>query len=236
MEYKLISYILGEQTVMPGVLPMPKLRAVTRMCKCPEGFGKTDIRWESFNNVSFLEICTHAGTHIDVPFHIDPEGLTVDAVKISDFIFDNPLFIECPKNDYEKITEEDLIPYEKQLAKSDFLLIYTTFSKYRQSDPKRYKEKQPGFSVDAAKYLMGNFSLKGLGIDVLGIENIDEARKLKPPFPAHRILLKNHRRFILLEDANLAILKERKIYRLYVIPLMVEGAEASPVTAFAEVE
>jgi len=236
VEYILISYIIGEETVMPGVLPMPKLRAIARMCKCPEGFGKTDIRWESFNNVSFLEMSTHTGTHIDVPFHIDPQGLTVDAMKISDFIFDAPLFIECPKSDYEKITKEDLIPYEDQISKSDFLLIYTTFSKYRQSDSERYKERQPGLSVDAARYLAEKFSLKGIGIDVLGIENISEAKRASPPFPAHRILLRNHKHFILLEDANLSVLKGRKIHKLFIIPLMVEGAEAVPVTAFAEVE
>lgn len=236
MEHVLISYVIGKETVMPGVLEPPKLRAIARMSKRPEGFGETDIRWEFFNNVSAIEMPCHTGTHIDVPFHRDPTGLALNAMDLSDFIFYHPLFIECPKNDNEKITVEDLVFYEKELKESDFLLIYTTFSKYRKTDHDRFKNKQPGLSVDAAKYLVNNFTLRGIGIDVLGVENIPEALQVRPAFPAHEILLSDHKRFIVLEDANLSALQGKKINKLYVIPLFVEGAEAMPVTAFAEVE
>jgi len=229
-----ISYLVSKDTVMPGTIPPPKLRARSRMAKCPDGFGETEIRWGSYNNTSFIEICTHAGTHIDAPFHVDSNGLTIDSFDFADFIFDSPLLLELPKGDLEKITRDDIAAYKDELEGSDLLLVYTGFSKYRKSDPDRYQKKQPGFSVEAAKYLVDNFpSLKAVGIDLMGIENIGKA---KPEFPVHKAFLKDDKKFFLMEDADLSSISGKKVSRVYIVPLRVRGAEAMPVTAFAEVE
>jgi kynurenine formamidase len=39
----------------------------------------------------------------------------------------------------------------------------------------------------------------------------------------------------LLEDGNLDALEDKQVKRLFIIPLMLEGLEAAPVTAVAEV-
>lgn len=230
-----ISYLIGKtETVMPPSIPPPVIRARSRMAQCPNGVGETETRWGSYNNTSILEMCTHSGTHIDAPFHIDSEGLSVGAFEIAEFIFDNPLFVNFPKGELEKITKGELEAYRDKLERSDLLLIYTGFSKYRKTDPKKYQEKQPGFSEDAATYLVENFpSLRAVGVDLLGIENIGEA---KPNFPVHKVFLKNGRRFFILEDANLAQLLGKKIIRAYIVPLRIKDAEAMPVRAFAEAE
>lgn len=227
-----ISYLIGrEKTVTVGSIAPPKLRARSTMAKCPDGLREMEIRWENYNNTSIIEMCTHTGTHIDLPLHVYPHGLSMDAFEIPDFVFDEPLLIDCPKSDLEKITKDDLLPYEDELKRSDLLLIHTGFSKYRKIDPKRYPENQPGLSVEAAKYLADNFSLRGIGVDVMGIENFFEA---KPEFPAHKMLLS--KKCIIMEDANLGAILGKKVNRVCIIPLLVEGAEAMPVTAFAEVE
>ena len=103
--------------------------------------------------------------------------------------------------------------------------------RYRQQDPERYPKNQPGVSPEAAQYLVDSFELRGIGVDVLGIENFFKA---KPEFPAHKILLS--RKSVVLEDANLRVLRGKKVLRVYLIPLLFPGAEAMPVTAFADVE
>lgn len=229
-----ISHLISKtETVMPGTIRPPVIRARSRMVECPSGVGETETRWGSYNSTSFIEMCTHTGTHIDAPFHIDPQGLTVDAFDIAEFIFKNPLLINLQKNDLEKIKKEDLTPFKDELEKSDLLLVYTGFSKYRKTDPDRYQKKQPGFSVEAAKYLMNDFSLRAVGVDLMGIENIGKA---KPNFPVHKVFLKNGKRFFIMEDANIAPLVAKKLIRVYIIPLRVKDAEAMPVRAFAEVE
>lgn len=101
----------------------------------------------------------------------------------------------------------------------------------------RYVSKQPSFSVDAANYLVDNFDIRGFGVDLIGIENIPEAKESDPQFPVHKtLLLKRPRKVLLVEDANLAPLLGKTISRVYVIPLRLFGLEAMPVTAFADVE
>ena len=74
-----ISYLIGEkETVIIESLSKPRLIPRTRMTE-----GKK-------NNTSILEMSTHNGTHLDAPYHIDPNGLTIDAMNINDFIFEKP--------------------------------------------------------------------------------------------------------------------------------------------------
>jgi len=227
-----------KEIVMPGQIAKPEVKPRSRMAEDPgAGEGAHGVRWASYNNTSILEFFAHTGTHIDVPFHIDPQGFQVQDFEISDLVFERPLLLEIPKGDMEKITVEELARHEARLAESDLLLVYTGFSKVRKTEPKRYVAEQPSFSVDAADYLVDNFNLRGFGVDLIGIENIPEAKGSDPQFPVHKtLLLKKRRKVALVEDANLAPLVGKTISRAYVIPLRFFGAEAMPVTAFADVE
>ncbi len=217
-----ISYFIGEkETVIIESLSKPRLIPRTRMTE-----GKK-------NNTSILEMSTHNGTHLDAPYHIDPNGLTIDAMNINDFIFEKPLLIECPKDDLEKITKKDLEPFSEKLKNIDFLMVFTGFSQYRHKDPKRYIYKSPGFSKDSAEYLVNNFNLRGVMVDCIGIENIPDGRETG--FEIHKVFLGGGRRFIAVEDANLKTLLNKYVKRIFIIPLRVVGADASPVTAIAEI-
>jgi arylformamidase len=224
--------------VMPGDIAPPHVRARSRMVEGPlAGEDAHGVRWGSYNNTSIIEFFAHTGTHIDVPFHIDPQAFQLQDFEITDLVFERPLLLEIPKGDMEKITVEELSQHKAKLAQSDLLLVYTGFSEVRKPDPKRYLMQQPGFSVEAAHYLVDNFNLRGFGIDLIGIENIPEAKGSEPQFPVHKtLLLKKRRKVVLVEDANLAPLVGRSISRAYVIPLRFFGVEAMPVTAFADVE
>ncbi|MCD6484700.1 MAG: cyclase family protein [Candidatus Odinarchaeota archaeon] len=233
-KYVLLSYPLSKKTTfLPKSIGPPKVHARSRMVPAPENIGETETRWGSYNNTSILEMCLHTGTHIDFPFHVDPKGYTLNDFDISDFIFEKPLFLHLPKEDMEDITREDLHEHEFQLKKCDLLLIYTGFSKYRLTDPERYENKQPSISVEAAKYIVDNFSnIRSLGVDLLGIENIGKAR---PEFPAHKVLLVG-RKFFHIEDVNLEPALGKRLKKVYVVPLWLLNVEAAPATILAEVE
>lgn len=233
------SYSLDpKQIVMPGDIAKPDVRPRSRMVeKPPPGERAEGVRWGSYNNTSIVEFFAHTGTHVDAPFHVDPKAPQVHDFQISDLVFEKPLLLEIPKKDMEKIAVDELTTHEARLAESDLLLIYTGFSKLRRTDPMRYVSKQPSFSVDAANYLVDNFDIRGFGVDLIGIENIPEAKESDPQFPVHKtLLLKKPRKVLLVEDANLAPLLGKTISRAYVIPLRLFGLEAMPVTAFADVE
>jgi len=217
-----ISYLIGEkETVLIESLSKPKLTPRTRM---NEG-GK--------NNTSILELSTHNGTHVDTPLHVIPDGAGITDLSISDFIFEKPLIINCPKDDLGRITAQDLQKHEDQISKCDFLMVYTGFSAYRVTDPDRFIHKSPGFSADGGEFIAGKTNIRGIMVDCLGIENIPEGRA--SGFATHKIILGSGRKIIAVEDGNLSAISGKQVKRVFVVPLRVVGAEASPVTVIAEI-
>ncbi|WP_455364351.1 cyclase family protein [[Eubacterium] cellulosolvens] len=216
------SYLLGDrETVTSDSIGRLRITAKSEISK-----------GERTNKKLIENLTTHTGTHIDVAYHMLVDGITLDELDISHFIFDHPLLLEISKSDFEKVTYDDLHPYEKQIRQSDILMIYTGFSRYREDDPDRYFRNQPGLSENATDYLTEFPNLRGVAVDLIGVENVIEGRKKS--YPVHKILFKSFKKLVLLEDADLAALSGKDLKRVYLIPLFVKGADGSPVTAFAE--
>jgi kynurenine formamidase len=235
--YVQFSYPLdSEHTLSPPGIPAPVLRPRSRMTPCPPGEEAEGVRWESYNNTSFLDAFVHAGTHIDTAFHVSKGGPKLGDFSLADFIFDSPLLLELPKGDEELISVEDLRPHEERLSAADLVLVYTGFSQHRSNDPERYIMRQPGFSADAAEYLVSLPKLRCAGGDFLGIENIPAGRKAEPPFPTHLAFLLTDKPFLILEDPDLKPLLGKTLKRAFLIPLLFPEAEAMMVTAFAETD
>ena len=234
-----LSYSLEpKDIVMPGAIDIPKVIKRSRMAPQPEGSTEDDVRWSSYNNTSIAEFFAHTGTHIDVPFHVSPDGYQLHEFELTDFIFDNPLLLEIIKGPKEKITVEDLKPHADELVKADILLIYTGYSKVRNQSQEKFVSEQPSFTLEAANYIVDNFDIRAYGIDTIGIENIPEGKASSPiQFPIHKtFLLKKKQKSFVMEDLNLVPVLGKKMSRLFAIPLRLYGIEAMPVTVFAEVE
>jgi len=234
-----LSYSLHpKDIVMPGPIDIPKVIKRSRMAPQPEGSTEDNVRWSSYNNTSIAEFFAHTGTHIDVPFHVSPDGYQLHEFELTDFIFDNPLLLEITKGPMEKISVEDLKPHADELAKADILLIYTGYSKVRNQNQEKFVSEQPSFTLEAANYIVDNFDIRAYGIDTIGIENIPEGKASSPvQFPVHKtFLLKKNQKTFVMEDLNLVPVLGKKIRRLFAIPLRLYGIEAMPVTVFAEVE
>ena len=224
-----LSYIIGErgdnEPALVLGLSKPK---VTSRARFGDGQGKS-------NQTSILELSSHNGTHIDAPWHVLPDGKRINDFSISDFVFDKPILVECPKDGLEKINQKDLAPHAEALRYCDLLLVYTGFSKFRSVDPEKYALQSPAFSEEGAQYIVDNFeNIRCIGMDFMGAENIPEGRKAG--WPVHKILLGNNRKFFHIEDMNLAPVVGKKIKRVNAAPLRMINIEASPVTVIAEIE
>jgi len=233
--YVQFSYPLDDKhTLMPGGIAGPVLRPRSRMTSAPPKNELDGVRWDSYNNTSFIDAFVHTGTHVDTAHHVSKEGPKLGDFSLVDFIFERPVLLEIPKQDEEKITAVDLKPHAAALERADLLLVYTGFSKYRMTDPERYVMRQPGFSPDAADYLLALPKMRCAGADIMGIENIPEGRQADPPFPTHRSFLLRQKPFLILEDPNIAPLVGKQLKQAFIIPLLFPEAEAMMVTAFAE--
>jgi arylformamidase len=234
-----LSYSLEPQDiVMPGAIDKPKVIKRSRMIAKPQDSQESDVRWSSYNNTSIANFFAHTGTHIDVPFHVDPDAFKLHEFSLADFIFDHPVLLEIHKGAKEKISVAEIEAYKDELVDADLLLVYTGFSEMRNQDPERYVTDQPAFSVEAANYIVDNFNIRGYGVDLIGIENIPEGKVASPsPFPVHKtFLLKKKQKAFLIEDLNLKPVLGKNIRRVFTIPLRIYGMEAMPVTAFAELD
>ncbi|PQP81406.1 hypothetical protein C0Q44_23715 [Paenibacillus sp. PCH8] len=185
-------------------------------------------------NQFIITSLNHNGTHIDGPWHFNPQGKKLSEIPIDYFIFTHPTILDIPKGDDELITKADLEPYEHQIAGADLLLIRTGFGKYRSSDPVRYSHHNPGFSASAASYLMIFDSLRAIGMDMISAGpslHEDEAVAF------HQKILGKDRvdgKFILvIEDMNLNQ-DLSNIGVVYAVPLFIEGVDSSFSTIFTE--
>ena len=221
-----LSYTIGDVNPLEEGLGLPK-PIVKWRAKFGDGQGRG-------NQVSSIEMLSHTGTHIDTAYHVLSDGAKISDYEISDFVFTDPIIIECPKGDMEEIEIGDLNKHINDLKKCDLLLIYTGFSKYRFNETERYVNKAPGFSLKSAEYIVNNFpNIRCIGMDFQGVENVIVAEKNN--FSVHKILLGSNPKYLLIEDMNIAPAVGKKLKRVFVAPIRMIGTEGSPVTIIAEI-
>jgi kynurenine formamidase len=193
----------------------------------------SDMKKGDISNAFNIAINNHTGTHIDAPRHFSVGGWKISEFEIGDFFFENPVCIDVPKIDSELVMQRDLEVYESQIAGADILLVRTGFARYRRTDKERYCSKNPGFSSEAARYLIRNFSkLRAVGMDTM---SFGANENLKDGIEVHKVLLDNPDRFLfIIEDLNLEFRLER-IKRVIVAPLFVEEFDSSFCTVIAEI-
>lgn len=224
MNYIELSYPVE---VNNGVQLLPSIDA-------PRIIPRSRVRDGAGSNTSYISIYAHHGTHIDAPWHFNDAGRKIAEFGISDYIFSRVLFFKIPRVNYTPITSSELKVCKKDLAQCDALLVFTGFSSFRKSSPNVYFEETPGFSEEAAEYLSSFRNIKCIGFDFISVENISRNRLVN--YPVHRILLHRQPPMILIEDMNLAGIVGKEVKRLFIIPIRMQGLEASPATVFAEVE
>lgn len=183
-------------------------------------------------NVTMMNLTSHTGTHMDVPFHVIEGGLTITDLEAGDFVFENPVVIDLPMVDTQVVQPDDLEPFVQAGQEADLLLMRFGYGPVRRANPDRYSVKSPGFGVASAEYLRQRFPrLRGLGMDVPSLSCIEY---LDETMAAHHILLGGEgRRFIIIEDMNLDQDLTR-LMKVIVAPLMVEGLDGAPVNVIGE--
>jgi arylformamidase len=189
-----------------------------------------EMKMGGSSNSYTLSLPNHLGTHIDAPKHVDDGGKAISDYPFDAFVFLHPLVLEMPKGESELVTLEELKEHKGEIEKADLLLLRTRFQVYRDKDPAKYMNMNPGVSAEAANYLASEFPrLRALGFDFISLSAVqkrEEGRK------AHRALLSG-RDFFIIEDMDLSRCPKR-VRRVLVVPLFVEGIDSTPCTVAAE--
>ena len=221
--YIKLSYDLGINTPLyPGTPPVS--------IKSTKSIGKGDSC-----NTSMITFSNHTGTHIDMPKHFIDSGRTVCDYSMEELVFKKPHIVDCLKGVEDIIEVGDLansvIPPE-----TDFLLIRTGFSGFRNADVHIYSYKNPCFSPQTAEWIRKNYpNIRAVGVDCISVSS-----------RAHRDLGRETHKILLKEDGfkgepvliveDLYIPSEiNRLDELMVVPIFIESIDSAPCTVIGVV-
>ena len=183
------------------------------------------------NNSSHWRFDNHIGTHIDTPLHFFNEGKSIDEFSPEFWLFSNPFL--CIR---ENTIKDEIIECANWLDEipenCDLLLLKTGFGKFRSSDI--YWSNNPALSPDIAKWIKKNRKkVRAIGLDTISLTgyNHRELGRL-----AHKAFLnrsKEEEPILIIEDMNFNYLNTQP-KNVFVVPIIVKGADGSPVTVIAQ--
>ena len=124
----------------------------------------------------------HLGTHLDAPNHFEAGKPSVDAIRLEDLVA--PLVVvdireACQSNPDYRLSQKDLEEWEQRYGRipsASVVFALTGWGQYWDSY-QHYKNQDgsgrlhfPGFSAEAALFLVEERVIKGIGIDTLSVD------------------------------------------------------------------
>lgn len=198
--------IMENMPVFPGS-ENPKFESVGVLDK--DGFEEKKIT-----------IYSHTGTHVDAPRHILHGGKGLDDFSVEKF-FGRGIVIDA--RDESCISPALLYKYEKEIEKSEFVLINTGWDRYWGEE--EYYRGFPFMTNEAALWLSCK-DIKGIGIDAISVDSVDSSDLLN-----HNIFLK--RELVIVENLNSLERLHGKEFLFSCMPLKIKSADGSPIRALA---
>lgn len=176
-------------------------------------------------NTSLLQLPSHAGTHIDAPYHFIPDGKTIADYGPVSWVYNCPKMIEVTVKPGNLITVSELEKFIKADADTDMLIMRTGFEQYRKEQ--NYWQEGPGLSPDLALFFKTSYpSLRAVGVDFISISSFHHREEGRH---AHKMFLEND--ILLIEDMSLHQIEiPDNLYRVIALPLRFAGADGAPCT------
>lgn len=168
-------------------------------------------------NLSAFALGSHAGTHLDFPAHLLDGGKRQDDYPPQSFIM--PAEVVCVNEDGPVMPGS--LP-ESGIESGQALLFKTGNSRQRLMHQADFSEDFVSLSAQAARLCV----VRGVGL--IGIDYLSVDKYEDDSLPVHRTLLEND--VLILEGIDLETVPCGR-YTLICLPLMIAGAEASPVRA-----
>ncbi|RMH10976.1 MAG: cyclase family protein [Gammaproteobacteria bacterium] len=171
-------------------------------------------------NVTFLEIGSHTGTHIDAPLHFVDDAGTTNEIPLEKLI--GPCQVVDMRGK-SRITAADLEALSLPEA-TEKILFKTDNSKLWDNPRHPFHEDFCALTADAAQWVVDH-GIHLVGIDYLSIQLYHDS------FDTHVILLSNE--VVIVEGLDLRKVEPGN-YRLICLPLKIEGVEGTLARAILE--
>ena len=180
----------------------------------------------------------HLGTHIDAPNHFEENQPSVDQIPAKKLFAPGVLIDVSPQAEVNAdylISLKDITDWEKQhgrIPRGAVVLVNTGWGRFWKNFA-RYKNQDvrgglhfPGYSPGAAKFLVRQRRVNGIGLDTLSIDHGPSK-----DFAVHHIV-NSAGKFGLENVAHLDKLPPRGFY-LVIAPIKIETGSGGPTRIFA---
>ncbi len=172
-----------------------------------------------------LHLYSHAGTHVDAPYHFLEHGRTLEHVQLEKcvgpaWVIDISYVKPC-----DLITVEHLAPHADRVTSGARLLLRTDW--YRHADLPDYRTHFPRVSLPLAEWLAGR-GIAMLGVEMPAVASVDDREEL---MSVHRALLRAE--IVIVEGLACLDSLQREQVTFIALPLKIEGGDGSPVRAIA---
>ncbi len=220
----LLSYPLrADAPVWPGNPPAAEIELTTSI-------ARGDV-----TNMTRLHLFSHSGTHVDTPWHFDPDGPAAWQLPIETFTYAAPRMIEVPAGERTLIRVDHLAPHAAVIAAADLLMIRTGWSDKRSSDPGRFAAEGPLLDPPAARWLIERHpALRAVATDAISIAAPWDPDRAVATHHALMGVGRTDGRFLLIYEDVRLVPEAARATRVHGWPLFVEGADGSPCTIVAE--
>jgi len=183
----------------------------------------TDFARDGYR-VSAMHMGTHAGTHVDAPWHGCADGLAVDEVELSRFC-GHARIVKLRCDDSTPVRLEAVRNQLTDLDDTQVVLFDTGWSAYFGTD--RYL-RHPYLDPAVAKYVLAS-GVMAIGLDTLSPDPTSGADLGPDQFAVHKVVL-GAGGLIFENLANLsAVTWDRPWFAAF--PLRLSGRDGSPVRA-----
>jgi kynurenine formamidase len=180
-------------------------------------------------SISELKIATHAGTHVDAPFHFVESGKTIDQVPLEQ-LCGSAVIVPIRREAGQPIPVEDLERSPEPIRAGDIVVLATGWgAKFGTPE----YDFHPFVSEEVGRWLVER-QVKMVGLDMITVDLPVSMRPNPFGYPVHHILLEND--VLIIENmTNVEALAGRRV-KLYAFPLPIRGSDGGQARVVAETE
>lgn len=174
--------------------------------------------------ISDIDMSSHCGTHIEVPYHHNKEGADCAAFPLSRLITKGCVLDFSHKNTNEPVSLAEILPFADEVREGECVIFnFGVAGNYRT--PRMHD--RPYLTEEAVHWLADEKKVNIIGTDATGIEVRGEGGKNQPN---HQYLMA---RGIPLIESMTNLDKLEPGFTLIILPLMIAGLDSCPVRVIA---
>lgn len=178
-------------------------------------------------SVLSLHLGSHSGTHVDSPRHFVEGGASIDEMNPKLFVGPAVLMDVRGKEPRDRITVEDLQPYEDRLSEGAIAVVWTGWDEH-YGTPQYYDH--PFLDRRAAHLLLDN-DIETVAIDALNVDETVLEGQHPEDYPVHRLLCGAG--CVIAENLTRLGTVDFRRPLLSLLPIKLAGSDGSPVRAVA---